>query len=263
MEMHFYVEGYRPEDRERAAEVSECLSNNMELSILDRVFVFSRDPLHSDMQQRERVTAIVTSERLTFARWLREAEQRSIGAIAILANADIALTDSIEYLRDIFRGNSPSTAFIALTRYEETSRGLELHPSPFWSQDLWALCPGLSGLPTAFLQQTAFPLGVPGCDNVFAWMAYCHGYVLHNPCLQVVTRHRHRAPTRSYHFTRDRLLGNYCFVRPAKSVGAPSQLEFEMLVRSEQPITGLMVFNYDGERDRLLGELHLTLSVES
>lgn len=242
MKLHLYINSYRPTDPERAAEVFSCFLDNARLPVIEKVFAFSDEALHPAIAAQEKVEWVPFAERLTFAGWLSEATNRSADAIAILANADIALTPSIERLREIFATPGTTTPFVALTRYEETARGPELNGNPFWCQDVWAVAPRAEGFPAAFLQQTAFAMGVPSCDNVLAWVAHCHGFTLHNPCLQVVALHRHRSAARSYD-TRDRLLGSACYVHPSPTIGVASQLEFHMVSRGEVTVTDMRVMD--------------------
>jgi hypothetical protein len=256
MKLHLYLNSYRPHDAERAAEVFSCFLDNARLPVLDKVFAFSEEPFHPAIAACDHVERIILKERLTFARWLEEADIRSRNAIAILANADIALTEQVARLREIFSASGTARPFVALTRYEETARGPELYTNPYWSQDVWAVAPRAEGFSPALLQQAAFPLGVPSCDNVLAWVAHCHGFTLHNPCLHVITLHRHRSAARTYNEV-DRLLGNTCYVHPSPEVGVPSQLEFHMVSRGEVPVSDVRVVDIGRHR----GASHLRSGV--
>lgn len=74
------------------------------------------------------------------------------------------------------------------------------------SQDVWAFRGGshIASLPAAF------PLGVPGCDNRFAWLLSRVGSTA-NPSLAIRTFHIHESAYRSYS-ERNRLKGPYLFV---------------------------------------------------
>lgn len=256
MKLHLYLNSYRPRDPERAAEVFSCFLDNARLPVLEKVFAFSEEPFHPAIASCDHVERIPLQERLTFARWLSEASSRSQNAIAILANADIALTEQIDRLREIFTAPGTSRPFVALTRYEETARGPELYDNAYWSQDVWAVAPPAEGFTPAFLSQTAFPLGIPSCDNVLAWVAHCHGFTLHNPCLHMVTLHRHRSAARTYNEA-DRLLGNTCYVHPSAEIGVPSHLEFHMVTRGEVPVSEVRVVDIGRHR----GASHLRTTV--
>lgn len=247
--MHLYVDSYRPNDQMRAEELNSVLVESMRLPFISRIFLFASNKEGLSFPAHEKIAVVHLDERLTFAHWLEEAGRRSTGSVAILANADILLTEEVVNLCDIFSREPRS--FVALSRYEETCRGPELHQAPHWSQDLWAILPDAICADTGLLRLSRFPLGIPGCDNSIAFLAHCFGFTLHNPCRQVMILHRHNHGFREYTL-QDRLFGAYCFVHPSGVLCAPSELSFEILSMGSQPYQSLQLTHLKEHEYRML-----------
>lgn len=136
------------------------------------------------------------AKRWTFADLLALAADRFRGEACVIANSDISFDGSIAHVRQLLRSNM----LVALTRWDDdTAPSMEGRVDPAtWrfysqSQDAWIFLAG--GLPP-FLAD--FQLGVPRCENRFAYEAAAAGVVVVDPALSVRTRHHHATNVRTW-----------------------------------------------------------------
>jgi len=136
------------------------------------------------------------AKRWTFADLLQMAADRFRGKACVIANSDISFTASIA---DAGRLLQPNT-LVALTRWDDDAApSMEGRvDSSTWrfysqSQDAWIFIAG--GLPPFAAD---FRLGIPRCENRFAYEAAAAGVVVVNPALSLRTRHHHGTNLRTW-----------------------------------------------------------------
>lgn len=134
--------------------------------------------------------------RWTFADLLALAAERFAGEVCVIANSDISFDESLGTLEPLLE---PHT-LVALTRWDDgTAPSMEGRIDPrTWrfysqSQDTWAFRAG--ALP---MFQADFALGVPRCENRFAFEAAMAGVAVLNPALSIRTWHHHATNVRSW-----------------------------------------------------------------
>jgi len=240
-----FAQYYVPKEKSRQAEVDQCFAENIANPLVSKfVILFERE---ADMDRFPNSTKIVKTfypERLTYAHWLQETDKLDPGTLSLLVNSDIYLTESIKHLIDHAANILKDKRFIALSRYNPTEAGLELNGNPHWTQDTWGLVKGKEPLPKAMLQETAFELGQPGCDNKIAYVMHSYGYKVSNPCEAVCTVHLQADAARSYDGKASKLIGLHAFVHPTRSVLDDAALEFDLLTRSPLDLVQVRVNNW-------------------
>lgn len=134
--------------------------------------------------------------RWTFADLLALAAQRFAGEVCVIANSDIAFDESLAPLGWWIESHT----LVALTRWDDgTAPSMEGRVDPrTWrfysqSQDTWAFRAG--ALPVF---RADFALGVPRCENRFAYEAATAGVAVLNPALSIRTWHHHATNVRSW-----------------------------------------------------------------
>ena len=147
----------------------------------------------------EEIVPLADGGRRSFADFLALARRRFAGKICAIANADIAFDGSLAAAADLLR-RSERPLLVALTRWDDPAGpSMEGRVDPrTWrfysqSQDTWLFVAG--GLP-AF--EAGFTLGIPACENRFAYEAFRAGIAVVDPALTVRTWHHHASGTRSW-----------------------------------------------------------------
>ena len=228
-----FAQYYVPKDKKRLAEINTCFKKNIENPLVDKFVIFFENevdqsfiPNYSKLEKR------LHPSRLTYRDWLTETQGLEDGALSVLVNSDIYLTQTLELLSLHASQIESQKRFIAISRHNPTANGLELNTNPHWTQDVWALVKPKEGFSASLLQETGFELGQPGCDNKIAYIFHSHGYRVTNPCTQIVAVHLQANTERSYHRKQDKLLGLHAFVHPSDGVTADSKIELDLLTRS-------------------------------
>jgi len=203
--MILFVEYYDSGDDQRQEEILKCLKINIENPAFSKVVVFSEQKEGIDSLDVE----IVFSKRLKFSDVLRKGSESS--ETLVLANSDIAFDDSASLLDEV-----PNNVAYCVSRIDILADG---GSQPFFrpdSQDVWAF--KLNG-ETDF-EAVDFYLGVPGCDNSFAFhLSESFGFELANPCLSINCFHHHLSNFRSYDIDNvDRVPPPYLHVYPSKVI---------------------------------------------
>ena len=228
-----FAQYYVPSDKKRLAEINACFKKNIENPLVEKFIIFFEK--ESDLELIPKYSKLekkVHPKRLTYSDWLKETQLLEDGSLSVLINSDIYLTKTIEVLNQHIVEIESQKRFIALSRHNPTANGLELNSNPHWTQDLWALVKPKEGFSASLLQESAFELGQPGCDNKIAYIFHSHGYRVINPCAQIVAVHLQENTERSYNRKQDKLLGLHAFVHPAHSLLSDSKIELDLLTRS-------------------------------
>lgn len=175
--INYFVEYWDCGDDERNKEVISTINANIDSNLFDNIFIFS-----STEQSLFKIKTI-QSQRITY----QSIFNNSLDGINVLSNSDILFDDTIHLIQ-----NMNDVDFFALTRYESNGL-LHKYNDPYQgsdSQDVW-VWKGKSKITDA-----NFYLGVPGCDNKIAYIAYTSGYNVTNPSRSIKTHHKHKTEIR-------------------------------------------------------------------
>lgn len=224
MKIHLCTPYFRSASAERQAEFDACLKGNLENSLIDYVTLFIDDGAEPPFRHAK-MRVVEIARRLTYRDWLEFALAAPETHISVLSNTDIEFDETIGKLLTVF---SQKDRFVALSRHEKVEDGLERHPDPKWSQDVWAVRSD-DDIGEAFRRAADFPLGVPRCDNKIVYEAAVHGLGVINPFPEIRAIHRHESQVRGYHKTLDRtLVGGMGYVRAQPDLSGESIVELSI-----------------------------------
>jgi hypothetical protein len=216
-----------PSNQERYQEIVSCLRRNLELSELKKIIllnerIYTEEELGiSDLsnENKQKLEQISINKRLTYKDALLFIKQMCDSGnrgYFILVNSDIFFDKSLENLK--ITSLSREKAFYALLRFEYLEKYKEnLHQSHLCgptktSQDTWIIhsnfCPSINEI-----EKCNFYLGLPGCDNVIAYLFNSFGYKIYNEPFVIKTYHLHSSQIRNYSEA-DRLPRPYLFLFP-------------------------------------------------
>lgn len=240
-----FAQYFVPKTSKRRAEIDECFLKNIENPLVAKFIIyFEKEADMSLLPDNRKIIKRLQAERMTYGFWLRETNKLPVGTLSILINSDIYLNETAQYLIVKTPYIQEHKKFIALSRYNPDGDGFRLNEDPHWTQDAWAVVRSSEDIPSALLQEAAFELGQPGCDNKIAYVMHSYGYKVTNPCDFVKTIHLQADMRRSYDARGNKLLGIHAFVHPTLSVEDDSKLDFDLLTRNSEPIPNLRVNNW-------------------
>lgn len=195
--IHLFSSYYSPGDVERKKEIDQVWSLNTSLSSIDKIINLGKAYNHPKVINLD-------YERPTYAQFLNEMQNHPADYM-ILANADIFFTGEIESVKDIdFNKN----VALALSRWDVLSGNkTKLHDYDR-SQDTWVFYKT-----PPKVANCDFTLGLPGCDNRFAYELAQSAVQPINPSRSIKTYHLHGSKKRTYS-EKDRLHGQYLHVSP-------------------------------------------------
>ena len=207
----------------RQAEIDESLERNVRCSAIDRIFLLIDDDSIPPVAD-PKLTIIRVEKRPTYRDWILLTRRELRQGISILANSDISFDGSINYLKEILEPR----VFVALTRYEIDGPTIKRHPTPHWSQDVWAVRANQE-FDEKLIKQLDVPLGVPRCDNKAAYVFAMHGWNLINPVVFVRSYHHHETGIRGYdRRADDTVLGGVAYVNPSLSIDEFSTIQVDI-----------------------------------
>lgn len=228
-----YVPFYTPGDPERKQEIYSCLEDNIKANIFQEIILLIDDNIRPNIpSSKTLVTHITIDRRPMYSDWIFNAKNDSARHISICANADIVFNK--KSLIDI-KESLTEKSLICLCRHEESAdMQPQPHPNPQWTQDIWAIrSEDFPKINTEHLKECRIPFGLPRCDGKFAWVFYCRGWALKNPCFDIITLHRHRSEIREYKSSSKTILGGICWVYPCKIDDPESDLEVQLFILNE------------------------------
>jgi hypothetical protein len=261
-----FAQYFVPKTSKRRAEIDECFLKNIENPLVAKFIIyFEKEADMGLLPDNRKIIKRLQAERMTYGFWLRETNKLPVGTLSILINSDIYLNETAQYLIVKTPYIQEHKKFIALSRYNPDGDGFRLNEDPHWTQDVWAVVRSSEDIPSALIQEAAFELGQPGCDNKIAYVMHSYGYRVTNPCDFVKTIHLQADMRRSYDARGNKLLGIHAFVHPTLSVEDDSKLDFDLLIRNNEPIPNLRVNNWInfGKDYQLSGDPQQLLEVQS
>ena len=245
-----FAQYYVPKSALRRKEIDTCFKKNLENPLISKFIIYFEN--ESDMgyfSDSPKLEKRFLPDRMTYGFWLKETDKLPVGTLSILVNSDIYLTESISHLLVHRQSLVEQKRFIAITRYNPDQGSFTLNKDPHWCQDTWGVIKSPTAFPRALLQEAAFELGQPGCDNKIAYVMHSYGYAVTNPCHKVKTVHLQADDGRSYDPKISKLIGLHAFVHPSDSAVDDSALEFDLLTRNLQDLGAIRVNNWINSRE--------------
>lgn len=230
-DLHFSTVSHPVESEVRKKEIQFCAEQVQSGALFESVIFFCEKGITPDFVHQDS-KLVHLDKRLTYADWIRWCAERDLeDVIFVLANSDIFFDESVSKLKEIC---SEATA-VCLSRYEYNGSitAAKPHPNPHWSQDVWAV--HSSSLPKLINRIALFEfwMGVPRCDNKFAYALLESALQISNPFPQVKSFHNHSSQVRGYSKTADdTIIGPVAYVHPAVS-GETSELEIDIWLSEE------------------------------
>ncbi len=126
--------------------------------------------------------------RPTYQDFLKEARIKGFD-YTIIANSDIYFDETLNWIKQLDLTNT----MLALSRYDVDNNGFKKLFNYEWSQDTWIF----KDLPTSE-EIGRYWLGLPGCDNKFAYDVNVCGFRVLNPAKDIRTLHLHNSNIRNY-----------------------------------------------------------------
>jgi hypothetical protein len=188
---------YDPGPRRRA-EMEECLSANLANPHISEVRAWVEDENLAAWPARPKMTVYHARRRLMFVDYFTHANTHP-GKTFIVANSDISFDETLSLLDRI----DWTDTLVCLSRTEPNGM------PPFWdvenlkhygdpafhwpdnSQDAWIFRAPIRPMNAPWNVGGEWCLGVPGCDNRIAQIAYAAGIRIVNPFPEVRALHHH------------------------------------------------------------------------
>jgi hypothetical protein len=185
-----YTSYFTTDWQDRNIELQKVLQKNIDNPFIDKIINLGKDKI-----DHPKVLNIYF-ERPTYKDFVDIANK--LGAdYSIIANTDIFFDASIELAKRSLTNDS----CFALSRYDIDNRNIPILFNYEWSQDVWMFKGRIKRM-----ESIDFILGLPACDNKFAYELNRSGYTVSNPALSVITYHLHLTGRRNY-TEADRLKG--------------------------------------------------------
>lgn len=188
--VNLFTSYYKADNEDRQKEINTCMEKNIADRNITKIYNLGLSYTH------EKVVNLNYS-RPTYQDFITEANKAG-GTYSIIANSDIYFDDTLSWIGKV----DMSTSMIALSRYNVDPIGRVKLFAYAHSQDVWIFKGQIN------VKGGDYMLGVPGCDNRFAYDCMMSGYKVQNPAKDIKTYHLHNSNVRNYSED-DRLHGNY------------------------------------------------------
>lgn len=192
----------------RMQEYFECLDANLANSMISRVIIFyegqdDANPILNILKAKDKIHLIYIDKRPTYEDFFKYANDNNIGK-CILANADIFFHK--ERGLTLIENLDLSNTFLVLTRYQTVDSILNpfRHPGVYITDPIYGKMKtqhknGCS-IDTWIFQtpvrldemKTTYQMGIVGCDGRMNYQLQQSSYNVFNPCLDIITIHRHK-----------------------------------------------------------------------
>lgn len=177
----------------RQKELNECLSRNIENSMIDKIYVLVEHERINlfEFDKNDKLQKIVWNKRPSYAELFHLANHDiQENDISIIANADIYFE---EYDTSLLNYFLKQDLCYALSRWDKLSGGILQLFDRADSQDSWIF----KG-PIKEIADCDFTMGRPGCDNAICQRIEAAGYVVQNPSRDIKSIHVHTTGVRNY-----------------------------------------------------------------
>lgn len=186
--MKLFTNGYTDKNPKRNAELIQAMQRNIDNPLIERIYLIAEFGWKPEFELTDKVQIIQEIERPTFDDFIFWADVYCEGnQIAIIANTDIYFDETLAESYNIEIGEC-----YALSRYDSIKGALV----PFHrrdSQDAW-----MFRVPLPKPKNCNFTMGIPGCDNRFAYELEQVGVRVTNPCGKIKAIHLHESGVRNY-----------------------------------------------------------------
>ncbi len=188
--VNLLVSYYDANTPERQKEIDYCMDHNCNNPQFTTIYNLGKPYSHPKVIN-------LNYDRPTYQDFINEANKAG-GNYTVIANSDIYFDTTINWIHQV----DMTGHLIALCRYDVDSVWrYKLFPYAH-SQDVWIFKGKIK------IDTCDYVLGVPGCDNRFAYDAMMHGYKVVNPAKDILTFHLHNSSERNY-TEANRLHGGY------------------------------------------------------
>lgn len=188
--VYLFTSFYHTDDPKRSNELIEVINKNIDNLFIDKII-----NLGNKRFENEKVLNI-PFERPMFSDFVKAANVLK-ATISIIANSDIYFDDSIEMCKT----NLDENTCYALSRYDIKHNRKAILFNYEFSQDTWIFKGEIKPI-----ENIDFVMGVPACDNRFAYELTKSGYNVLNPAYTIKSYHLHFS-NRNY-TEKDRLQGD-------------------------------------------------------
>ncbi len=225
--IYLIIQYFISSNLERRNELVTCLRRNLQLSEITKIYllnerIYTNEELGVDdlsIEIKEKIEQISINKRMTYKDallFIKSMHEKGDSGYFIIANTDIFFNNTLKNLQ--ITSLSQQKSFYALLRFEyydkykdDLSQAQLLGPFKT-SQDTWIIhsnfCPSINEI-----EKCNFNLGVPGCDNVIAYLFFSFGYKIYNEPYVINTFHFHSSQFRT-HSEALRLHKPYLFTYP-------------------------------------------------
>jgi len=173
--VYLFTSYYHTEDQKRSQELTEVMGKNVANPHIDKII-----NLGNKRFENEKVLNI-PFERPLFSDFVKAANVLK-GDVSIIANSDIFFDYTIEMCKE----NLDEHTCYALSRYDVKEKNRVVLFNYEYSQDTWIFKGSVKPL-----ENIDFVMGVPACDNRFAFELEKAGYKVLNPAFIIKTYHLH------------------------------------------------------------------------
>jgi hypothetical protein len=196
---------YKINNEERQNEINKSLLYNLQNEYINKIYLLNSEIYNLDFVDNiynSKIIQIVVNnnnkDRLYYDYVIHFINNNILNEKCIISNSDIYFDNTLKYLENYNFNNK----VIALTRYDN---GKLLNGCD--SQDSWIFISPLN----IDISLCNFKFGIPGCDNIFAYIIKKCGYDIINPCKTIITHHLHNSLFRTYNYD-DIIYGDYHIV---------------------------------------------------
>ena len=190
---------YKATEPERESENMQCLVNNLNHPLIDKVHLFLQSSDRPNLSKHDKLNFVLHSKRPTFSELFAYGNSLCIHKIKVVANSDIYFDETLKLVSDAL----DRWQILALTRWDlKSDNNIEFYNN-FKSQDVWIfkkmIEPNIGN----------YHIGRHGCDNRLVYEFKSRNYKISNPSLSIKSIHVHQSALRTYFND-----PNYQYVRP-------------------------------------------------
>tara|TARA_B100001094_G_scaffold238803_1_gene234270 strand:+ start:2519 stop:5074 length:2556 start_codon:yes stop_codon:yes gene_type:complete len=217
-----YTTYYKSSNIQRQHEIDIALTKNINNSYFAKVYIFVDTETELPKSIRRKNYEIIhNSDKPLYFDWISHSQKHLNDTdISLFGNADIVFDDTINILSDYF---TEEPTLICLSRYEQK----QLCSKPHWSQDTWAFqVKDIRNI--KFIDDTKIKTGHARCDNKIAFVFAVNGWIMKNPCFNIITEHLHYSQHRSYKINDDEVIGGMCYIHPSNDYSS-SKIDYAIV----------------------------------